>query len=213
MPGLPPARHPAGGRALSTGPGRQAAGMPAVRPGRRAGWALGAVALAAGAALAVSACGSASKYPSFLPKASLRASSDSILSGSVADPALTVEGDPVEVVTPTWKVLVDVTGPAVPGEGLPQVQPATYCTWIIELSHATGDVPVSIDDFRPIDQLGHTYFLSLPPGQAPPPAVVRPGQTVTFEVRAFEATGEGLMRWAPDGNHIVAKWDYVVEND
>jgi hypothetical protein len=213
MPGLPPARHPADGRAPSRGLGRQAAGASARLLGRWAARAVGLVALSAGAALAVSACGPASKYPSFLPKASLRASSDRILTGSVAYPALTVEGDPVEVVTPTWKVLVDVTGPVVPGEGLPQVQPATYCTWTIELSHATGDVPVSIDDFRPIDQLGHTYFLSLPPGQAPPPAVVRPGQTVSFQVRAFEATGEGLMRWAPDGNHIVAKWDYVVEND
>ncbi len=34
-----------------------------------------------------------------------------------------------------------------------------------------------------------------------------------FELRAVEAPGEGLMRWAPDGTHIVAKWDFVVEND
>jgi hypothetical protein len=26
-------------------------------------------------------------------------------------------------------------------------------------------------------------------------------------------TGEGLMRCAPDGNNIVAKWDFQVEND
>jgi len=180
---------------------------------RRAGRNCGLVVLLAAGALALAACGPAWRYPSFLPKSSLRPASDNVLVGIVGDPALTVEGDPVEVVTPHWKVLVDVTGPQVPGEGLPQVQPATYCTWTIELSHATGDVPVSIKNFRPIDQLGYSYSLSLPPGQAAPPAVVRPGQTVSFQVRALEATGEGLMRWAPDGVHIVAKWDYVVEND
>jgi hypothetical protein len=38
-------------------------------------------------------------------------------------------------------------------------------------------------------------------------------QDIGFELRAAEATGEGLMRWAPDGTNIVAKWDFVVEND
>ena len=51
------------------------------------------------------------------------------------------------------------------------------------------------------------------PGQPKPPAALRPGQKVSFELRAVEAVGEGLMRWAPDGQHIVAKWDFVVEND
>ena len=39
---------------------------------------------------------------------------------------------------------------------------------------------------------------------------------VSFEpcVRPGQATGEGLMRWAPDGNNIVAKPEiFVVEND
>ena len=36
---------------------------------------------------------------------------------------------------------------------------------------------------------------------------------LSFELRAVEATGEGLMRWAPDGNNIVGNWDFVVEND
>jgi hypothetical protein len=39
------------------------------------------------------------------------------------------------------------------------------------------------------------------------------GQTLRFKVRAVMPTGEGLMRWAPNGNNIVAKWDYQVEND
>ena len=36
---------------------------------------------------------------------------------------------------------------------------------------------------------------------------------VSFELRAVESVGEGLMRWAPDGRNIVARWDFVVEND
>jgi hypothetical protein len=50
-------------------------------------------------------------------------------------------------------------------------------------------------------------YVSLVSGQA------RPGQKLSFELRAVEATGEGLMRWAPDARNIVAKWDFVVEND
>ena len=43
--------------------------------------------------------------------------------------------------------------------------------------------------------------------------MLRPGQKVSFELRAVEAVGEGLMRRAPDGRNIVAKWNFDVEND
>ena len=36
---------------------------------------------------------------------------------------------------------------------------------------------------------------------------------ITFEVRGYEAVGEGIMRWAPVHQKIVAMWDYEVEND
>jgi hypothetical protein len=52
------------------------------------------------------------------------------------------------------------------------------------------------------------------PGAPAPPSVLTPGeQRVSFELRAAEPVGEGLMRWAPDGARIVAKWDFMVEND
>jgi hypothetical protein len=51
------------------------------------------------------------------------------------------------------------------------------------------------------------------PGQPLPPRVLRPGTRMSFELRAVMPTGEGLMRWAPDGRNIVAKWDFIVEND
>ncbi len=40
-----------------------------------------------------------------------------------------------------------------------------------------------------------------------------PGQSLTFQIRSLMPVGEGLLRWAPDGDHVIAKWDYQVEND
>jgi hypothetical protein len=81
------------------------------------------------------------------------------------------------------------------------------------MSGATGPVPVSAADFTSIDEENNVYRPVFVAGQPKPPAVLRPGRKISFELRAVEATGEGLMRWAPDGRNIVAKWDFVVEND
>jgi hypothetical protein len=152
-------------------------------------------------------------YPTFLPKNTLNYHSDTVLTGTAQRPALTNQGDGVQVKTPQWSVLVTVTGPQVPGEGLPFQATATTCTWVVTMSAATGPVPISTGDFSSIDVDDHVYRPALVPGQPKPPAVLRPGQQASFELRAVEAVGEGLMRWAPNGHNIVAKWDFVVEND
>ena len=152
-------------------------------------------------------------YPSFLPKDTLNQGTDSVLTGTAARPALTSQGDAVKVKTAHWSVLITVTGPQVPGEGLPFQANADTCTWTVTMSGATGTVPIGTADFTAIDDQSHVYKPVLVKGQPRPPAEIKPGQTVKFELRAVEATGEGLMRWAPDGTHIVAKWDFVVEND
>jgi hypothetical protein len=152
-------------------------------------------------------------YPSFLPKDSLGGGTDSVLTGTAERPALTNEGDPVRVKTPAYSVTVTVTGPQVPGEGLPFQANADTCTWVVTMSDATGTVPIKTPDFTAIDDQSNVYKPAFVPGQPRPPAVLKPGQKVSFELRVVEATGEGLMRWAPDGTHIVAKWDFVVEND
>jgi hypothetical protein len=36
---------------------------------------------------------------------------------------------------------------------------------------------------------------------------------VNVELRAVMVTGEGVLQWAPDQEHPVANWDFVVEND
>ena len=136
-----------------------------------------------------------------------------MLTGTVQRPALTNQGDGVEVKTPAWSVLITVTGPQVPGEGLPYQAPTTTCTWVVTMSDATGPVPILPSDFSSIDDLNHVYWPTFVASQPQPPKILRPGIKLSFELRAVEATGEGLMRWAPDGNNIAAKWDFVVEND
>jgi hypothetical protein len=152
-------------------------------------------------------------YPSFLPKDTLNQGTDTMLTGTAARPALTSQGDVVKVRTGHWSVLITVTGPQVPGEGLPFQASADTCTWTVTMSGATGTVPIAAGGFTAIDDQGNVYKPAFVKGQPRPPAELKPGQQVKFELRAVEATGEGLMRWAPDGTHIVAKWDFVVEND
>jgi hypothetical protein len=150
---------------------------------------------------------------SWLPQQQLDHPVDQTVLGTVANPGLTVDGGYVQVKTPTFSALAVVNGPVVPGEGLPVIQRFTTCTWTISLSHVKGTVPISVADFDSIDHLQTVYTLALVPGQPPLPTTLHTGQSLSFKVRAVMPTGEGLMRWAPDGNNIVAKWDYQVEND
>jgi hypothetical protein len=150
---------------------------------------------------------------SWLPKQQLDHPIDRTMVGTAAHPAITVEGDYVEVRTPTFSALALVSGPVVPGEGLPTQTNFTTCTWTISLSHVVGRVPIAVADFDSIDHSQNVYKPYLLPGESAPPATVRTGQTLTFKLRGVMPVGEGLLRWAPDGNNIVAKWDYQVEND
>jgi hypothetical protein len=165
-------------------------------------------------ALVLAGCGaSAAVYPAFLPKKTLNPDIDQALVGTMAKPALQIEGLPVKVDTTRFRVRVTVSGPIVPGEGLPEQPAATTCTWTVTMKDATANVPVSVADFHSVDHLGSVFLMGLVPGETPPPKVLRPGQTLTFKLRAYELTGEGMMQWAPDHKHVVADWDYTVEND
>ena len=152
-------------------------------------------------------------YPSFLPKKTLDPTVDATLVGTVARPALQVEGLPIEVKTRAFDVRVTVSGPVVPGEGLPNQQAGTTATWTVTMKGATADVPVSVTDFHSVDHLGSVFLMGLVPGEHAPPPVLHPGQTLRFRLRAYELVGEGMMQWAPDHKHVVGNWDYTVEND
>ncbi len=165
-------------------------------------------------ALTLAGCGGGgARYPSFLPKKTLNPDVDASLVGTMTKPALQIEGLPVDVQTTAFDVSITVSGPIVPGEGLPEQPAATTCTWTVTMKDATADVPVSIADFHSVDHLGSVFLMGLVPGEHPPPPVLHRGQTLTFQLRAYELTGEGMMQWAPDHRHVVAYWDYTVEND
>ncbi len=182
------------------------------RRGRARGPGLALLAVAA-CALVFAGCSTATSYPSFLPKKTLTPSVDQALTGTMARPELQVEGLPVEIDTNRFHVRVTVSGPVVPGEGLPYQSGATTCTWTVTMKDASADVPVSIADFHSVDHLGSVFVMGLVPGEKPLPSVLKPGQTLTFQLRAYELVGEGMMQWAPDHRHVVADWDYTVEND
>ena len=150
---------------------------------------------------------------SWLPKQQLDHPVDQTIDGSLAHPGLSVEGDFIQVKTPTFSALAVVDGPVVPGEGLPVIQGYTTSTFTIALSRVHGTVPINLADFDAIDARQTVYKMLLVPGQHPLPPTLHTGQDLSFKVRAVMPTGEGLMRWAPDGNNIVAKWDFQVEND
>lgn len=181
--------------------------------GRAFGPGFGVLAGVALSALVLAGCGTASSYPSFLPKKTLAPAVDQAMTGTMAKPALQVEGLPVIVNTNAFHVRVIVSGPVVPGEGLPYQVSATTCTWTVTMNDASADVPVSVADFHSVDHLGAVFLMGLVPGEHALPSVLHPGQTISFRLRAYELVGEGMMQWAPDHRHVVAYWDYTVEND
>jgi hypothetical protein len=152
-------------------------------------------------------------YPSFLPKKTLDPTIDATLIGTEAKPALQTEGLAIEAKTKAYHVDVTVSGPVVPGEGLPNQPAATTCTWTVTMKDASADVPVSIADFHSVDHVGSVFLMGLVPGEHAPPSVLHPGRTLTFQLRSYELVGEGMMQWAPDHKHVIGYWDYTVEND
>jgi hypothetical protein len=153
------------------------------------------------------------QYPSFLPKKTLDPTTDATLIGTEAKPALQTEGLAIEAETKAFHVDVSVSGPIVPGEGLPDQTAATTCTWTVTMKDASADVPVSIADFHSVDHVGSVFLMGLVPGEHAPPPVLHPGQKLTFKLRSYELVGEGMMQWAPDHAHVIGYWDYTVEND
>jgi hypothetical protein len=181
--------------------------------GRALGPGLALIVGATVGALALAGCVTAATYPSFLPKKTLTPNVDQVLIGTMSKPALQIEGLPVAVTTNAFHVRVTVSGPIVPGEGLPNQPSGTTCTWTVTMKDASANVPISLADFHSVDHLGAVFLLGLVPGEHALPGVLHPGQSLTFQLRAYELVGEGTMQWAPDHRHVVANWDYTVEND
>jgi hypothetical protein len=148
----------------------------------------------------------------WLPEQQLRHPVDKTIVGTYRDPAITVAGGDVRVQTPTFSALAVVTGPLVPGEGYNYQPQYVVGTWTVHLWDVKGFIPLSTADFDSIDHLGTEFHLQVPQGTTMPKAV-RTGGQVTFQLRTVVPIGEDVVRWAPNGNDIVAKWDNQVEND
>ena len=148
----------------------------------------------------------------WLPKQALHKPVDRTLFGTYAAPAITVAGDYVHVRAPTFTALAVVTGPAVPGQGFSYQPKYLTSTWTVHIWDVKGYVPLAAKDFDSIDYAGTEFQLSVPPGGTMPKSVST-GQDATFQLRAVVPIGESLLRWAPNGNNIIAKWDNQVEND
>lgn len=149
--------------------------------------------------------------PSFLPTSAI--TPDSVLTGTVQRPALTSQGDGVQVRLADSSVLATAAGPAVPVVGLPYRAPTATCTFTITLAGERGHVMIDVADFAAVDHLGRVYRLVAVPGHGPRSTTLGVGRTTTFEIRTVMPTGEGLLQWAPDGERVVASWDFTVETD
>ena len=149
--------------------------------------------------------------PTWLPKDTT--APNSMLTADLQHPAVTSEGDAVEVHLAHGTVRLTIVGPEVPGAGLP-VQPAdTTCTWTVTMSDASRPISVSAAAFDTLDHLGTVYPVAAVPGRPRIPATIRPGRIVRFELRAAMPTGEGVMRYSGGTNSVLSSWDFVVEND
>jgi len=209
----------------------QPAGTTACAPARRRRGARAAVvvlALAAGAALcgcsspavsspavsssAVSPDGAPSPegtgigaWPTFLPSPT----PDGLARGSATDPALSFPGSPVLADLGTGTVTVDVEGPSYPA-GTPAGASQVACTFTVVFSDATTPVALGASRFDVLDHDGAVHPALPAPGTTVPPTL-EPGTTVTLSLVSTVPSGEGLLRWAPDGTHQVAGSDYVAE--
>ena len=148
--------------------------------------------------------------PSWLPPDPVHAGVIAV--GTPTRPALATQGDTVDVHPASGgSVRATVTGPAVPAEGMAYKTPSTTCTFTVTLQAVGRSTPVRVSDFATSDHLGATYSVRLVGARTP--AVLPAGHSTTFQLRTSMPTGEGVMKWAPDGRRAAVSWDFVVETD
>ena len=132
--------------------------------------------------------------------------------GSVQRPALSYQGVEVRVDLDRGNsVTMNVHGPTAPA-GTKVGAEAADLTWTVTVSDATGTVPLSVRQFNVQDEAGKYHWVQ-PVKGSPMPAKISKDQKVTFKIHTVASAGEGMVRWAPDGKHVVALWDYIAELD
>lgn len=149
--------------------------------------------------------------PSYLPSGS---TGNELVDGSAAKPAVSLQGVAVRAdLKNSSTVLVNVVGPDVDRSTGDPDAASVDCTFTMSFQKASAPVAFAMDRVTATDDAGGIHQLQLSPGQPTPPGVIAPGQQVSVKVHAWLPPGEGLIRWAPDDDHVIAVWDYIAEID
>lgn len=159
------------------------------------------------AAAAASPSAGIGDWPTFLPSPSAAG----LATGSADNPAMSYAGSPVAVTVGQGTVTVNLQGPSYPADtkvGADQVD----CSYTVDLSGASAPVSLSATQFTVLDHAGQVHALQAAPGTTIP-TTLAPGQSATLTLVTTLPSGEGLFRYAPDGSHTAAAWDYVAETD
>lgn len=148
--------------------------------------------------------------PSYLPKTS---GTVKTVRGTTDKPALSYPGSPVLVKVGDGEVRVDIGGPSYPATGKTNdsAVPASFPATIANTA-AKGGKTVSLDKavFDVLDNAGATHVLIPTPAL---PKSLAPGQKVKVTLRTTTPSGEGLLRFRPDGGDSAAGWDFILEID
>ncbi|MFZ0384736.1 MAG: hypothetical protein WAL22_03645 [Solirubrobacteraceae bacterium] len=152
------------------------------------------------------------KIPSWLPSAA--APRPRALPSSFSHPVLTIQGDGLSISLPGTRLLVTAVGPAVPEIGRTPVPATSPVTFIVTFTHVTAPVSLRRSAWVLVDsnhQVHHPRVTAVHGG--PPPTQLRPGQTVSIKLHSVLPTGDGGLEWRPDGERVIAGWDFNVEID
>ncbi|MDD7687214.1 MAG: hypothetical protein PT944_04780 [Actinomycetaceae bacterium] len=136
------------------------------------------------------------------------------LVASPLNPVLVSQGETVKIqLSDTDSVKVSVTGPEHAPNSDPDVE-SLLSWWTVEMSDASAEIPLSLAEFNIQDRTGgiHT-FQPRSDDMKEMPASLQPGQTLRFQLQTPIPAGDGIVRWAPDAQHVIAAWDYIGEFD
>jgi len=137
-----------------------------------------------------------------------------VVTATPSHPWLAIEGDTVDVRLPSGRVLMTSVGPEVPEEGAFPVPKTSACRFVVTFAAVHGSIPVDQRAFEFLSEGGLTTGARVTRvGGGPLPKRIRPGRPVSLNVSAVLPTGNGQLRFTPQGHRPTASWDFDVEID
>lgn len=139
---------------------------------------------------------------------------DRLVTASAAHPWLAIQGDTVLVRLFGGHVLATAVGPNVPEEGAFPVPKTSPCSFTLTFTAASKALPLRAAAFSALDEYGRVHVLTVTTAAGKPlPASIPQGTTITLRLSATLPTGEGQLRWTPQGSEPIVSWDFDVEID